>query len=91
MAATAFLLVARVVFLRRTPPDLQMRTAAETFRMTRLPAVPANRVIAVAFVISGVLAGKVWLLGVPLLAVVVLAVVAAGGGGSWPTPRAPSR
>lgn len=62
MAVTAVLLVALVVFLRRTPMGIQMRAAAENFQMARLLGVPANRVIALAFLISGLLAGTVSLL-----------------------------
>lgn len=39
-----------------------MRAAAENFTMARLLGVPANRVIAMAFVISGIMAGTVSLL-----------------------------
>ncbi|QBR04389.1 branched-chain amino acid ABC transporter permease [Paraburkholderia pallida] len=56
------LLVALLVFLRRTPMGIQMRAAAENFQMARLVGVPANRVIAVAFAISGILSGAVSLL-----------------------------
>jgi len=62
MAVTAALLIALVVFLKRTPMGIQMRAAAENFQMARLLGVPANRVIAMAFVISGVLGGTVSLL-----------------------------
>lgn len=62
MAVTAVLLIALVLFLKRTPLGIQMRAAAENFQMARLLGVPANRVIAVAFVISGVLGAVVSLL-----------------------------
>lgn len=62
MIVTAVLLVALVLFLKRTPMGIQMRAAAENFQMARLLGVPANRVIAVAFVISGVLGAVVSLL-----------------------------
>ncbi len=62
MAVTAALLIALVLFLKRTPLGIQMRAAAENFQMARLLGVPANRVIAVAFVISGVLGAVVSLL-----------------------------
>ncbi|MCG5073224.1 branched-chain amino acid ABC transporter permease [Paraburkholderia tagetis] len=58
----AALLVALLIFLRRTPMGIQMRAAAENFQMARLVGVPANRVIAVAFAISGILSGAVSLL-----------------------------
>lgn len=56
LATTAVLLVALALFLSRTRLGLQMRAAAEDFRMARLCGVRANRVIAAAFVLSGVLA-----------------------------------
>lgn len=62
MGVTAVLLIALVLFLKRTPMGIQMRAAAENFQMARLLGVPANRVIAMAFVISGVLGGTVSLL-----------------------------
>jgi branched-chain amino acid transport system permease protein len=62
MLVTAVLLLGLVVFLKRTSLGIQMRAAAENFQMARLLGVPANRVIALAFVISGVLAGAVSLL-----------------------------
>jgi branched-chain amino acid transport system permease protein len=45
------------LFLAKTPMGVQMRAAAENFRMARLLGVRANRVIATAFGISGLLAG----------------------------------
>lgn len=62
MAVTASLLIGLVLFLKKTPIGIQMRAAAENFQMARLLGVPANRVIAVAFAISGLLAGTVSLL-----------------------------
>lgn len=62
MVVTASLLVGLVLFLKKTPVGIQMRAAAENFQMARLLGVPANRVIAVAFAISGLLAGTVSLL-----------------------------
>ncbi|MEZ5123058.1 MAG: branched-chain amino acid ABC transporter permease [Solirubrobacterales bacterium] len=61
--ATAVLLAALVLFLGRTALGLRMRAAAEDFRMARLLGVRANRVIATAFAISGLLAaaGSVFL------------------------------
>lgn len=53
---TAALLIALVLFLGRTETGVQMRAAAEDFQMARLVGVPANRVIATAFGISGLLA-----------------------------------
>ncbi|HEV7250332.1 MAG TPA: branched-chain amino acid ABC transporter permease [Shinella sp.] len=62
MAVTAGLLVALVLFLKKTPLGIQMRAAAENFQMARLLGMPANRVIALAFAISGLLGGAVSLL-----------------------------
>ena len=46
-------------FLKATRFGLQMRAAAEDFRMARVLGVRANRVIAMAFAISGLLAAAV--------------------------------
>lgn len=62
MAVTATLLIALVLFLKKTPLGIQMRAAAENFQMARLLGVSANRVISIAFAISGLLAGVVSLL-----------------------------
>jgi branched-chain amino acid transport system permease protein len=56
---SAVLLAALSWFLARTRWGLEMRAAAENFRMARLLGVRANRVIAVAFALSGVLAAAV--------------------------------
>lgn len=53
---TAVFLVALVIFFKRTSLGLQMRAAAEDFRMAQLLGTRANRVVAAAFAISGVLA-----------------------------------
>jgi len=52
-------LVCLALFFRRSRIGVEMRAAAEDFTMARLLGVRANRVIAVAFVISGVLASMV--------------------------------
>lgn len=57
IVVTALLLLAFTQFLKRTDIGTQMRAAAEDFDMARLLGVRANRVIAVAFGLSGVLAG----------------------------------
>jgi branched-chain amino acid transport system permease protein len=44
-------------FLRRTVTGLSMRSAADDFDTTRLMGVRANRVVVMAFVVSGALAG----------------------------------
>jgi branched-chain amino acid transport system permease protein len=54
---TAVLLAALIGFLRFTDLGVQMRAAAENFTMATLMGVRANRVIATAFAISGLLAG----------------------------------
>ena len=56
---SAALLAALSWFLRATRYGLEMRAAAEDFRMARLLGVRANRVIALAFAISGFLAAVV--------------------------------
>lgn len=59
ITVTLGLLLALVVFLKKTPMGIQMRAASENFQMARLMGVRANRVIAVAFAISGLLSGAV--------------------------------
>jgi branched-chain amino acid transport system permease protein len=54
---TFTLLVLLGLFLARTRLGVEMRAAAEDFRMARLLGVRANRVIAASFAIAGVLAG----------------------------------
>ncbi len=56
VVVTAVLLIGLVLFLSRSRLGVQMRAAAEDFMMARLLGVRANRVIAVAFGISGLLA-----------------------------------
>lgn len=56
---SALLLGGLTWFLRTTRFGLQMRAAAEDFRMARMLGVRANRVIALAFAISGILAAAV--------------------------------
>jgi branched-chain amino acid transport system permease protein len=85
--------VALTVFLNRTTLGKAMRAAAEDFQVLRLMGIRANRVIAVAFAVSGILAGisaALWvaqrgsvdpLMGfVPVLKAFVAAVI--GGLGS---------
>ena len=50
-------LLALTLFMRRSLAGIGMRAAAENFSVARLMGVKANRVIALAFVISGLLAG----------------------------------
>lgn len=62
IGVTVVLLLATIVFLRRTRAGIEVRAAAEDFVMARLLGVRANRVIAQAFALSGALAGVVSLL-----------------------------
>jgi branched-chain amino acid transport system permease protein len=50
-------LAALAVFLRRTVTGIAMRAAAEDFAVVRLMGLRANRVVALAFAVSGALAG----------------------------------
>jgi branched-chain amino acid transport system permease protein len=45
------------IFLRRSIQGMGMLAASQDFQVTRLMGIPANRVIASAFAISGILAG----------------------------------
>jgi branched-chain amino acid transport system permease protein len=56
VAVTVLVLIALNQFLRRTIIGLAMRAAAEDFDVTRLMGIRANRVIATAFALSGLLA-----------------------------------
>jgi len=62
MTAAIVLLIVVAVFLRHTSFGIQMRAAAEDFRMARLLGVRANSVIVFAFAISGALGAIVSLL-----------------------------
>jgi branched-chain amino acid transport system permease protein len=62
MTTTLVVGAALVIFLRRSSLGMEMRAAAEDFTMARLVGVRANRVIAVAFAISGLLGAAVSLL-----------------------------
>ena len=62
IVVTAVLLGGLAVFLHATPTGAQMRAAAEDFDAARLCGVDANRVVAVAFALSGLLAGAAALL-----------------------------
>lgn len=57
IGATALLLFALTVFLRRSILGIAMRAAALDFPVTRLMGINANMVISTAFAISGLLAG----------------------------------
>jgi branched-chain amino acid transport system permease protein len=92
VAITGILLIALVLFLKYTNAGLHMRAAADDFRMARLLGVSANRVIALAFALSGGLAGIASLilvvqtgvmdfdLGVPLMLFAFIATVIGGMG-----------
>ncbi len=62
IAVTWILLFALVLFFRRTRAGVQMRAAAEDFRMARMLGVRGKRLIALAFILSGALAGIMSLL-----------------------------
>jgi branched-chain amino acid transport system permease protein len=62
LALTAIVLGGLGWLLYRTRIGLEMRAAAENFEMARLLGVRANRVIAIAFAISGALAAMVGVL-----------------------------
>jgi branched-chain amino acid transport system permease protein len=57
VGVTLVLLTGLGLFLQRTRMGVQMRAAAEDFRMARILGVKANTVIAIAFAMSGLLAG----------------------------------
>jgi branched-chain amino acid transport system permease protein len=57
VVVTLLLLAGLGLFLGKTRSGVQMRAAAEDFRTARTLGVNANRVIATAFALSGVLAG----------------------------------
>jgi branched-chain amino acid transport system permease protein len=59
IVTTIILLLALASFLKKTSIGVQMRAAAEDFTMARALGVRADRVIAVAFALSGILAGIV--------------------------------
>ncbi len=59
--ATIVILLALTAFLKRTRFGLEMRAAAQDFTMARMLGVKANRVILLAFAISGALAGAIGL------------------------------
>jgi branched-chain amino acid transport system permease protein len=57
IATVALLLAALVLFLRYTSLGMQMRAVAEDFPMAQLLGVRGNRVIALAFGLSGLIGG----------------------------------
>jgi len=70
IAMTAVLLTALTLFLRKTRYGIEMRAAASDFRMSRLLGIRANRVVATAFALSGLLAAAVSILLVARLGAV---------------------
>eukprot|EP01030_Chromulinospumella_sphaerica_P023935 gene23935-23997_t len=70
---TIVILIALTAFLKRTRYGLEMRAAAENFTMARMLGVRANRVIMLAFAVSGMLAAAIGLVG----------AVAGGAIGGW--------
>jgi branched-chain amino acid transport system permease protein len=92
IGTTFALLAILALFLRRTSLGVQMRAAAEDFRMARYLGVKANFVIGAAFALSAILAAVVALLyvsqsgvlaptmGVPLVLFGLVAMVIGGMG-----------
>ncbi|GAB4066792.1 branched-chain amino acid ABC transporter permease [Ancylobacter sonchi] len=92
LVVTLVLMAALTLFLRKTPYGIQMRAAAEDFRMATYLGVRGNLVIGLAFAISGILAAAVSLLyttqsgslshtmGLPLALFAFVAVVVGGMG-----------
>lgn len=92
LVVTLVLMTALTLFLKKTPYGVQMRAAAEDFRMATYLGVRGNVVIGIAFAISGILAAAVSLLyttqsgslshtmGLPLALFAFVAVVVGGMG-----------
>jgi len=92
IAVTWSLLIALILFLKKTRVGVQMRAAAEDFRMARMLGVRGKYVIALAFILSGGLAGIMTLLfvtqtgvltfrmGVPIMLYFFIATVIGGMG-----------
>jgi branched-chain amino acid transport system permease protein len=92
IGATMILMLLLTAILRLTPLGVQMRAAAEDFRMAQYLGVRSNYVISVAFALSGVLAVAVSLLfvaqtgtltfqmGVPLMLFAFIGTVIGGMG-----------
>jgi branched-chain amino acid transport system permease protein len=62
VGVTATLLIALIIFLKKTRYGIQMRAASEDFAMARYLGIKADVVIGLAFAISGILAAAVALL-----------------------------
>lgn len=92
IVVTLSLLGALVLFFHRVPLGIQMRAAAEDFTMARLIGIKADRIIAAAFAISGVLAAFIGVyqvarsgtvsyeMGVDFVLIAFVAVVVGGMG-----------
>lgn len=92
IAAAIIVLVALHLFLKHTRFGLEMRAAAERFETAELLGVAGNRVIMIAFALSGVLAGLTALIllaqtgvasisiGIPVVFVAFIACVLGGLG-----------
>ncbi len=92
IATTIVLMVTLILFLRRTSFGVQMRAAAEDFRMAQHLGVRSDLVIGAAFAVSGILAAAVSLLflsqtgtlsysmGTPLVLFAFIATVVGGMG-----------
>lgn len=62
IAVTLIVMAALTLFLKRTRFGLEMRAAADNFTMARMLGVRANRVIMLAFALSGMLAAAIGLI-----------------------------
>jgi branched-chain amino acid transport system permease protein len=71
IAVSVAMLVGLNLVLRRTTLGIALRAAADDFPMTRMLGVRADRVIATAFAISGILAGVVGLFWVARIGSVI--------------------
>lgn len=65
IAATGASLISLTLFLRYTTFGIALRASAENFAMARVLGVPANKIILIAFAISGALAALTSLLMLP--------------------------
>lgn len=89
---TAGILVVLVLLMRFTPLGLQMRGAVESRRLVQLDGINANSVVAVAWMISGLMAGLAGVLLAPVEAQLqsqdyITLMVAAIAGAAWAVLR----
>ena len=92
MVVTAVALAGLIVLMRFTPLGLQMRGAVESRRLVQLDGVNARAVVAVAWVVSSILAGLAGVLLAPLFAQVqatgfTTLMVAAVAAAAWAALR----